>query len=505
MPQAALYLRSSKDRSDVSIDAQRRELRALAAARGFTIAHEFSDVVESGKSENRPGYQSLLAALKDPSRGWDHLLMTDTSRLSRRAYMAYVFEHEAAKRRVTVLYSKIPPVDPMSDLVIKGVLRVFDELHSHMSRAKGLAGMVENVRQGYRAGGRAPRGYRLEHIATGAMRDGTPVMKSKLVATAEARIIGDYLRARAMGRTRRGACRQSGLREAGLVDLEWNALTYAGCTVWNVRTPYVDGEREGYKRRPRSEWVIQEGTHQALITREEAEFVLTRLEAASGANYRARERCRESVHLLTGLLRTPDGVLWWSHGAKYYRAPKGRPGRKCIQAAPADAAIVERIQEDLVAPAFVQALFEGVRATVEASRDDEEAELQTQLRRIDARTAVFASLAGETTEPAPILRQMELLEQERRRIGAELARAALATKAIEAAAQMPQEAVREAIERIAAELSSLQGTELRETVERLVEKVVLDPQTLECRIHYRMGQDGLNVASPRGVEPLLPP
>ena len=38
---AALYLRSSKDRNDVSIDAQRRELQKLAVGNGFhTLADD---------------------------------------------------------------------------------------------------------------------------------------------------------------------------------------------------------------------------------------------------------------------------------------------------------------------------------------------------------------------------------------------------------------------------------------------------------------------------------
>ena len=40
---AVLYLRSSKDRSDVSIDAQRRELTALASQRGLVVVGEFTD------------------------------------------------------------------------------------------------------------------------------------------------------------------------------------------------------------------------------------------------------------------------------------------------------------------------------------------------------------------------------------------------------------------------------------------------------------------------------
>src|SRR6266704_2012415 len=119
----ALYLRSSKDRSDVSIDAQRRELTALATQRGLLVVREYSDVVESGTDENRPGLRALVADIRKSGRGWDTVMLLDTSR---------------------------------------------------------LAGMAENVRQGFRAGGRAPRGYRLATIETGAIREGAAVTKTKL-------------------------------------------------------------------------------------------------------------------------------------------------------------------------------------------------------------------------------------------------------------------------------------------------------------------------------------
>ena len=61
MIKAVLYLRSSKDRSDVSIDAQRRQLHELAMARGLTIVDEFADAVFSGKDDDRPGFPATLA------------------------------------------------------------------------------------------------------------------------------------------------------------------------------------------------------------------------------------------------------------------------------------------------------------------------------------------------------------------------------------------------------------------------------------------------------------
>ena len=54
---AVIYLRSSKDRSDVSISAQRHELQEFAQRRGWVIVGEFADAVESAKDEDRPDFQ----------------------------------------------------------------------------------------------------------------------------------------------------------------------------------------------------------------------------------------------------------------------------------------------------------------------------------------------------------------------------------------------------------------------------------------------------------------
>lgn len=178
MNRAVLYLRSSKDRSDVSIDAQRRALHELAAARSFVIVGEFVDAVESGKDDDRPGFQSLISEIRAASRTWDHILALDTSRIARRRALGIIFEeHECKRRGVRVVYKSLPESDPITEMLLKSILQAMDEWHSLTSKVKGLAGMAENVRQGWRAGGRAPRGYRLQHEETGAIRDGAPVTK----------------------------------------------------------------------------------------------------------------------------------------------------------------------------------------------------------------------------------------------------------------------------------------------------------------------------------------
>ena len=81
--------------------------------------------------------------------------------------------------------------------------------------------------------------------------------------------------------------------------MEWNALTYAGHTVWNVHNEQTaEGYKDGEKRRPREQWVIQRDTHQALISDAVAEALLVQLETLGTGN----TRNRAPAFLLSGLL-----------------------------------------------------------------------------------------------------------------------------------------------------------------------------------------------------------
>ena len=147
LKKAAVYLRSSKDRSDVSIDAQRRELKALAEKRNLHLVHEFTDIVESAKDEDRPGFQSLLRELKSPGREWTVLLMTEHTRLARNQFIAQIFKHEATKLDVEIVYAIAPDLDPITRLMLDSFMEAQAQVHSMMSKQKGLGGcprMVDN-------------------------------------------------------------------------------------------------------------------------------------------------------------------------------------------------------------------------------------------------------------------------------------------------------------------------------------------------------------------------
>lgn len=469
---AALYLRSSKDRSDVSIDAQRRDLEALARSRGLTIAREYADVVQSAKTANRPGFQQLLLDMRRPDRGWSFLLTVDTSRLSRRRYWAQAFKHEAEKRGITIVYSKVPDVDPITQVILESVLEAMDEVHSLMSREKGLAGMAENVRQGWRAGGRAPTGYRLVRVETSTIRDGKPVMKSRLEPDGRAPAVQKYLKARAAGRPRSAVAHILGLSGSTLVCLEWQALTYAGYTVWNVHAEAGSGR----KRRPREEWIVSpEPTHEPLITREEAEALLDRLGRSPFGRRVSDGKRAASAPLLTGYLKTSDGRKWTAD-RRYYRLAN----EKYVPQADLDAQVLAAIRAHLRTPESIRGL---IREAAQESGLDLKP-LKAQIAGLDRQIRKTIDLAASLDDPAPVARRVNELEAERRALADELAEVEAEIAARKSVAAIGPGEIQAAV----------LDAEPRSLLAAVVEHIVLDPD-MGGRIVYR-----LSVASPRGVE-----
>lgn len=475
MSRAALYLRSSKDRADVSIDAQRRDLGAFARQRKLQVVAEFADSVESGKDDDRPGFQQLIAAVQDPERGWDTLLVLDTARIARNRLLAVVFEEQECRQAgINIVYRSIPDSDPITEMLLKSFLQAIDQWHSMTSRAKGLAGMAENVRRGWRAGGRAPRGYALEHVDTGAMREGEPVRKSRLIPSHEAPTIKGYLKARIAGASRSAAARKFKLPQASLNDLEWNALTYAGHTVWNMRT----GDGTTRKRRPRSEWVVQRDTHQALITDAEAEAILARLERYSAE----ASRRSKPTYLLTGILFTPNGKPWRGNGTGHYRT-HGLKSSRHIKADELERKVLQQVATDIEAAGFVDRLVDETRAHYR-KRDDRPGKLEAEIQRLNAQAARMMDLAAQMATPGPALRRVEAIEAKRKGLEGELRVLAAEVAQAEAMRHIGRKEVRAALTRLAEDLGGEDRDATKDALRGLIERITLTTNG-EARIRYR--------------------
>ena len=485
----------------MSIDAQRRQLVELAQARGLPIVAEFADAVESGKDDDRPGFQSMLRELRNSRRGWDTILVLDTARVARRRHLAIIFEeHECKRAGVKVIYKSLPESDPITEMLLKSILQAMDEWHSLTSKAKGLSGMAENVRQGFRAGGSAPKGYRLESVATGTVREGQPVTKSKLVPGDDAMLVRAYLQHRARGTARARALAQIGQDwpATTLLSIERNALTYAGHTCWNRHAERNEhgGYAGGEKYRPRSEWVIQRDTHEPLITDDEAEAILAAVES------RKITRAKPSAgsYLLPGLLVTPDGKRWHVDGEGFYRVGKGRR----IKSAEVDRAVLDVVARDIAGDAFAGAVLEHYRHQAKpATRDTARSKLAARLTEIDRQSEKLAGLLGETSAPGALLRALEKLEAERESIVGQLDAAAADEKTRAALRSLSLDDVKRFLAGIASQMES-EPELLKEAIAGIVDSVTLDPATFEARVTYKIANlTGDKVASPRGSE-LIP-
>ena len=167
------------------------------------------------------------------------------------------------------------------------------------------------------------------------MREREAVTKSKLLPSKNAPVIARYLKLRSQDISRTRILNELDLdiAKTSAVGIEWNALTYAGHTVWNVHNENIKGSgyKGGTKRRPRPGWLIAENTHEPLFTTEEAEVILTQLEQSSNS----RNRRTPASYLLTGILKTPRGDPWHGDGGERcvakakgqvgYTTPKGLP------------------------------------------------------------------------------------------------------------------------------------------------------------------------------------
>lgn len=484
---AAMYLRSSKDRSDISLATQRHELEKLAASRSLTVAKIYEDAVESGSTENRPGFIQLVSALKHPGRGWDHLLVYDTSRIARRRYIAQAIKHEAKKRGVTILYARMPAdLDPVAELMLESVFEAMDEAHSLMSREKGLAGMAENVRRGFRAGGRAPIGYQLQALTTGTIREGSPVMKSKLVPGEHAVAIGEYLKARARGTPRTIAARRTPMGQSSLVGVEWNALTYAGHTVWNRHAP----NGRGTKMRPRATWQITRDTHDALISDAEAETILARLETSNVGRSVSQAMAAKSDYMLTGLLYTGDGQIWVAHG-RYYRLKRrdGVPG-KTIRADVIEPAVLEQVERGVKSDVFLRNLLGAAKRGQRSA--DPAASIDDQICRLE-REKIRAAELALTSDAATFVAIVE----ERSRHIESLRREADALRQDDTLAKQLAGMTVDSLRAILAEQSP------EKALQTLVDRIVLE-RDLTCQIELKAvpGRQKRwpGMASPRGFD-----
>ncbi len=509
MASAILYARSSKDRSDVSVDSQIRELARAIQAAGDVLVEVFEDRVESAKSDARPAFQAMMQAARSKPRRFSVIYCYDTSRFARSQTDAKAYKYELKKLGIEIRFLMLPKTHSYTDNLMESMMESIDQLHSDKSKADGLRGMRENIMQGYRAGGAAPTGYQLAHTVLGH-RDGEPIRKSKLVPDPiTAPIVQAYLKGRATGLSR-AALRAElplPLNASTLVYIEQNALTYAGHTVWNRSnervTTFENGKRRshyvgGRKLRPVEEWVIERNTHEALITEDEAHTLLNQLQRRS----QAVTRQRRSVYLLGSLLQCGCGARMEGN-AGYYCCSQSC-GARGIKRDTLDQAVLAAVLDKLVTLESLSALraeIEKQARTAQQTQDSHGQVLQQELKALDKEIRELTGMLTEVKHRRPILERLDQLEEQRQALAQQQPVAQLTTAT---PIDLSDTALKHYIQEFRHNLAMGSIEHRKALVRTVVEKAVLKNGILH--LHPAIEKiTGVKMASPRGFEPRLSP
>ena len=118
---------------------------------------------------------------------------------------------------------------------------------------------------------------------------------------------------------------------------------------------------------------------------------------------------------------------------------------------------------------------------------------------LNAQIAKAMDMALQLATPGPALRKVDELEARRGQLVDELARLEQEQALQAALSQITPDHVRGLVHGLADEITAAERPRLKGIISSAVDRVMLDPLTLDCRIHYRIPLERtLALASPRG-------
>jgi site-specific DNA recombinase len=272
----AIYARVSSDRQaekELSIPAQVKAIQQYCQERGYIIVSEFIEKGKSAKTDDRDEFQKMIALAKRSNRPFDAILVHKFDRFSRKRDDHVIYKALLAQLGVKVIsVTEQTDNETPQDKLLEGMLEVMSEFFNANLATEVRKGMTQNAKQGYNNGGTPPYGYRTEHVAFGAQKTKAVWVLGPREEIDNIKWIFNQYAYEGMGYTKIAAelNRQQIPSQKGGT---WASTTiraiifnesYIGRKVWNKQ----DYQTKGKKWRDRSEWVITDNAHPAVISEE---------------------------------------------------------------------------------------------------------------------------------------------------------------------------------------------------------------------------------------------
>ena len=527
MKKAAIYVRSSKDIHDVSCAAQEEQLKRVVKENGEQIYHVFCDKALSSTRDVRDDFEKMVALGTTKNPPFEKIYCLDTSRFGRNQHQTQALLWTLRKKHgIEVNFINMPKTGTYMDPVFETIMSSVDELHSLQSKAKGVEGMKQNVRSGYRAGGQAPYGYRLVKQDFGKHRDGSIITKSKLEPDPEtSHLVQELFLRRAKGEARisilddfysRGIPSPSGLDKWGSASaksIEDNVDVYLGHTIFNKLNERIKemgrscGYLHGQKWRPREEWVINENTHEPLITQEIAD----KIRGIKEKGLRDAPSTAKNVYAMSGIMKCGIcGTNYTGDRGIYGCNSKTKPGERCpnndISQNKIEDAVFTFLSQKVLNINNVKDFIARIKNRFHSGKSEVQP-LEKQFVKIDNQIRrVMKLYRMEAINDDEIEAELVPLQEQKKAIEKSLEDA----KSSQGALEVSDNNIMEVIEHFTEKVSHADPKIRKSAVRALFQEITIFPKEgnpwerlLEIKGIY-LPLTRVKVASPTGFEPVLP-
>lgn len=136
---AVIYARySSSNQREESIAGQLRDCHAFAERNGFTIINEYTDSALTGRSDQRPAFQKMIA--DSDTHTFEAVIVWKLDRFARNRYDSAMYRNMLKKNGVKI-YSAMENIsDSPEGIILEGLMESLAEYYS--------ANLAENVKRG---------------------------------------------------------------------------------------------------------------------------------------------------------------------------------------------------------------------------------------------------------------------------------------------------------------------------------------------------------------------
>ena len=162
-----IYARySSHAQTELSIEGQLRDCRAFAAQHEFQIIGEYIDRAISGRTDERPDFQRMIADAQ--KQAFRYVIVWKLDRFARSRYDSAFYKAKLKKCGVKVISATESISDDPEGIILEGLLEAMAEYYSANLAKHVKRGMRESALKGNVVSGSAPYGY--------AIKDRKPVI-----------------------------------------------------------------------------------------------------------------------------------------------------------------------------------------------------------------------------------------------------------------------------------------------------------------------------------------